>query len=78
MELEVIANVPPEYHYPPVSLEGPSHEDCKKHLELMEKHGNTETPLYKLLKFRLTQETPKPEPRPVRPRGTSILGWRNL
>jgi hypothetical protein len=43
MELEVIANVPPEYHCPPVSLEGPSHEDCKKHLELMEKHGNTET-----------------------------------
>jgi hypothetical protein len=33
----------------------------------MEKHGNTEGPLYKLLQFRLTQENPKPEPRPARP-----------
>ena len=67
MELEVISNVPPEYHCPPVSFEVPSHEDCKKQLELMEKHRITETPLYELLKFRLTQETPKHEPRPARP-----------
>ena len=72
IELEVIANVPPEYHCPPVSFEGPSHEDCKKQLELMEKHGNTKTPLYKLLQFRLTQETPKPEPRPARPQVCNI------
>ena len=55
-----------------INYKGPSHEDCKKQLELMEKHGNTEGPLYKLLQFRLTQETPKPEPRPARPQVCNI------
>ena len=33
----------------------------------MEAVGNTEGPLYQLLKMRSTQETPKPEPCPARP-----------
>ena len=38
-----------------INYEGPNHEQCKKQLELMEKHGLTEGPLYKVLQFRLTQ-----------------------
>ena len=65
LELEVIANIPPKYHCPPVSFEPPSAENCKKQCEIMEAVGNTEGPLYQLLKMRSTQETPKPEPRPL-------------
>ena len=60
--LEVIANIHPKYHRPPVLFERPSDEDCKKQLEIMEAVGNTETPVYKLLKMKLTPETPEPEP----------------
>ena len=67
MELDVIANIPPKYHCPPVSFEPPSAESCKKQCEIMEAVGNTEGPLYQLLKMRSTQETPKPELRPARP-----------
>ena len=50
-----------------INYKGPSAEDCKKQCEIMEAVGNTEGPLYKLLKMRSTQDTPKPEPRPARP-----------
>ena len=50
-----------------INYEGPSPEDCKKQCEIMEAVGNTEGPLYQLLKMRSTQETPKPQPRPARP-----------
>ena len=72
---EITKNVQMVSFLQDINYKGPNHEDCKKQLELMEKHGLTEGPLYKVLQFRLTQEAPKPEPRPVRPQVCNICDY---
>ena len=57
-ELEIIAKVPEKFRCPEVSFESPSDEIKKMQADSMEKHGNIESPLYKLCKKRRAKPAP--------------------
>ena len=63
LELEKIADIQDKHKCPTVSFDSPSAEERNKQLEIMEAVGNTESPVYKLLKLKFKKPPPKPEPK---------------